>query len=69
MPSIDAVVGRIQRLESRRRLADATAGYFKNLTPAEAAEERALAKDLSTAAGAIDFDLNRAIDPDAPYKG
>lgn len=54
--ALDVVVGRIQRLENRRRLADATTRYFKNLTPTAAAEESALAKDLSTAAGAIDFD-------------
>jgi hypothetical protein len=54
--ALDAVVGRIQRLENRRRLADATTGYFKNLAPAETAEENALANDLSAAAGAIDFD-------------
>jgi hypothetical protein len=54
--ALDAVVGRIQRLENRRRLADATTRYFKDLTPAEAIEESALAHDFSAAAGAIDFD-------------
>jgi hypothetical protein len=54
--ALDAVVGRIQRLENRRRLADATTRYFKDLSPAAAAEERLLAEDLSSASGAIDFD-------------
>jgi len=54
--AVDAIVGKIQHLENRRRLADATARYFKDLPAAEAAEESALAKDLSAASGEIDFD-------------
>jgi hypothetical protein len=54
--AVDAVVGRMRRLENRRRLADATARYFEQLPAAVQAEEQELAGDLSAAAGAIDFD-------------
>jgi len=54
--AVDTVVGRIQRLENRRRLADATARYFEQLDPKAVTEERALAEDLSAMAGVIDFD-------------
>jgi len=54
--ALDVVVGRIQRLENRRHLADATTKYFKDLSPAAAAEDRLLEGDLSAVSGAIDFD-------------
>jgi hypothetical protein len=54
--AVDTVVRRVQRLENRRRLADATSKYFKDLTPSATAEEQLLAQDLLAAAGAIDFD-------------
>ena len=56
--ALDSVVARIRRLENRRRLADATAQYFERLDPKAEASERALAEDLSAAAGAIDFDTD-----------
>ena len=56
--AVDSVVARIRRLENRRRLADATAQYFERLDPEAEADERALAVDLSAAAGAIDFDTD-----------
>lgn len=54
--AVDAVVGRMRRVENRRRLADATAKYFEQLPAEVQTEEQELAVDLSTAAGAIDFD-------------
>jgi len=54
--AVDIVVGRLRCLENRRHLADATARYFEQLDPKAATAERALAEDLSTMAGTIDFD-------------
>jgi hypothetical protein len=54
--AVDSVVARVRRLENRRRLADATTQYFERIDPRTEADERALAEDLSAAAGAIDFD-------------
>jgi hypothetical protein len=54
--ALDAVVGRIRRLENRRRLAAATAQYFQDLAPEVAGEERSLTEDLSKVASAIDYD-------------
>ena len=54
--ALDAVVDRVRRLENRRRLAEATARYFEQLDPLAAKEEQGLSEELSTAAGAIDFD-------------
>ena len=56
--AVDAVVGRMRRVENRRRLADATAKYFEQLPVEVQAEEQELAGDLSAAAGAIDFDTD-----------
>lgn len=54
--ALDAVVSTVRRLENRRRLALATTRYFEQLDATAAAEERELAQDMSSAAGAIDFD-------------
>jgi|SRR5579859_2740143 hypothetical protein len=54
--AVDAIVGRMRRVENRRRLADATAKYFEQLPTKAQAEEQELGRDLSAAAGAIDFD-------------
>lgn len=54
--ALDAVVSTVRRLENRRRLAMATTRYFEQLDTAARKEEQALAEDMSSAAGAIDFD-------------
>jgi len=54
--ALDAVVARIRRLDNRLRLARATTQYFEQLDKEALAEEQALAADLSSAAGAIDFE-------------
>lgn len=54
--ALDAVVSTVRRLENRRRLALATTHYFEQLDTTAAAEERELARGISSAAGGIDFD-------------
>ena len=54
--AVDIVIRKVRQLENRQRLAVATARYFDELEPRAAAEENAMARDLASAAGAIDFD-------------
>lgn len=54
--AVDIVIRRVRQLENRQRLAAATARYFDELEPRAAAEENAIARDLVSAASAIDFD-------------
>ena len=54
--AVDAVIRKVRQLENRQRLAAATARYFDELEPRAAAEENAIARDLASAAGGIDFD-------------
>ena len=54
--AIDRSVHRARQMESRARLARATARYFDELEPQAAAEENALARDLASAAEGVDFD-------------
>jgi len=52
--AVDQAVRKVRRLENRKRLAIATSRYFEQLEPRAVAEETALARDLSSAAGDID---------------
>jgi hypothetical protein len=54
--AVDMVIRKVRQLENRQRLAAATARYFDELEPRAAAEENAIARDLASAASAIDFD-------------
>ncbi len=54
--AIDQLVRKLRRLENRQRLAATTARYFEVLEPRAAAEEVSLARDLASAAEAVDFD-------------
>lgn len=54
--AIDRSIHRVQQLERRSRLAQATADYFDQLEPKAAAEENAMARDLTSAAENTDFD-------------
>ncbi len=54
--SIDRCVTKVREWRNRKRLARATSRYFDSLEPRAAAEENALAHDLSSAAEGIDFD-------------
>jgi hypothetical protein len=54
--ALDQLVRRVRCVENRVRLAAATAEYFEQSGPQAAAEEHALARDLSSSVGATDFD-------------
>ena len=54
--AVDAAIRKVRRLENRQRLVAATARYFDQMEAHAAAEERDLARDLSSAASSIDFD-------------
>jgi len=54
--AVDAAIRKIRHLENRQRLAAATAQYFDQLGRPAAEEENALAHDLASAAGMINFD-------------
>jgi len=54
--AVDMVIRKVRQLENRQRLAAATARYFDELEPRAAAEENAVARDLASATGGIDFD-------------
>ena len=54
--AVDLAIGRLRRMENRRKLEDATAAYFDSLSPEAQSEEESLARQLHTSAGGIDFD-------------
>ncbi|HKD15294.1 MAG TPA: hypothetical protein VKE71_12245 [Candidatus Angelobacter sp.] len=54
--ALDMAINRIRKLENRKRLADATSRYYQQLDSAAVAEENALARDMMSGAGTIDFD-------------
>lgn len=54
--ALDRAIRKIRRLENRKRLAHATSRYFEQLDSETIAEENALAKDMMSGAGTIDFD-------------
>jgi len=54
--AVDQSIAALRQLENRIRLAKATAKYFNSLHSHAAAEERVMAKGLSSAAKDIDFD-------------
>ena len=54
--AVDMAIRKVRRLENRQRLAVATARYFEQLDTHAAAEETDIARDLASAAGAVDFD-------------
>jgi hypothetical protein len=54
--ALDASISKVRQLENRKRLAEATTRYFEQLSPQILAEENALARDMMSAANAIDFD-------------
>ncbi len=54
--AVDRVVTRVRRIENRRRLEQATAAYFKSLSPQAVAEENEMASNLAAAVKGMDFD-------------
>lgn len=54
--AIDAAIRKVRQMESRQRLALATARYFNDLEPRAASEENDLARDMALPARVIDFD-------------
>lgn len=54
--ALDRAITKIRRLENRKRLADATTRYFEQLDAPAMAQENALAKDMMSSSGSIDFD-------------
>jgi hypothetical protein len=54
--ALDKSVGKLRRLENRKRLANATARYYEQTGAQITAEENALATDMMSAANSIDFD-------------
>jgi len=54
--AVDKVVQDFRRADNRRRLAQATAHYFDQLSPTALAEENQISTALSEAASTIDFD-------------
>jgi hypothetical protein len=54
--AVDRVVTRVRRIENRRRLEQATAAYFKSLSPQAVAEENEMACNLAAAVKGMDFD-------------
>ena len=54
--ALDTAIGKIRRMENRKRLAEATTRYFEQADSHTTAQENALAEDMMSAAGTIDFD-------------
>ena len=54
--AVDMAIRKVRRLENRQKLAVATARYFEQMDAHAAAEESDIARDLASAASAIDFD-------------
>jgi hypothetical protein len=54
--ALDGAVGRLLRQENRERLAQATAAYFAELTPAALEEENEMAAAMAAAGRGVDFD-------------
>jgi hypothetical protein len=54
--AVDLVLERAREEEYRERLERATAAYFDNLSPEQAAEENALGEAVARAAGEINLD-------------
>ncbi len=54
--AVDRSISLVREVENRERLALATASYFDRLEPRAAAEERSLARDLTSAGAGVDFD-------------
>ena len=54
--AVDAAIDKVRRLENRQRLAAATARYFDQMEAQAAADESDIARDLASAASAIDLD-------------
>lgn len=54
--ALDAAITKVRQMENRKRLADATTRYFERLDSQTMAKENALAEDMMSAAGRIDFD-------------
>lgn len=55
--AVDLAIARLRREENRQRLERATAEYFDGLSPEARIEEDALARQLHSSAGSVDFDL------------
>ena len=53
--ALDRAISSIRKIENRKRLADATTRYFSKLDSEAIIGENALAKDMTSAAGTIDF--------------
>jgi len=49
-------INNLQKLENRKRLADATSQYTEQLDSEALTEENALARDMTSRAGTIYFD-------------
>lgn len=54
--AVDMAIRKVRRLENRQKLAVATARYFEQMDTHAAADESDIARDLASAASAIDFD-------------
>lgn len=54
--AVDAAIRKVRQLENRQRLAAATTRYFAQMDEDAAREENALAHDLASVAGEINFD-------------
>jgi hypothetical protein len=54
--AVDQSIARVRQLENRKRLAQATARYFEQMSSQTMAEENALGEDLAAAVREIDFD-------------
>jgi len=55
--AVDLAIARLRRMENRSRLERATTEYFDGLTAEAQAEEQALARQLHSSAGSVDFNL------------
>jgi hypothetical protein len=53
--ALDLAISLVRKIENRKRLADATTGYFEHLDSETMGGENALARDMESAAR-IDFD-------------
>ena len=54
--ALDMAINNLQKLENRKRLADATSRYTEQLDSEALTEENALARDMTSRAGTIYFD-------------
>jgi hypothetical protein len=54
--ALDVSIGKVRRIENRKRLAQATARYFELLDSQSTTEESVLAHDMMSAAKNVDFD-------------